>query len=167
MKAYLDNNVVSSIVRDDNPSQSQALSALLEAFDARKVELVTSEITLEEIKKCPLEHRAPLERTFRLLEKIPVTPGQVLVGINSYGDGRSWINSPVIRNDPLFDSLLGLGLEVIDARHIFAAAKEGCTVFLTCDNSPRTGILRRDKAIHQCCGVQVQRPSEFVSDQGW
>lgn len=167
MKAYLDNNIVSSIVRDDNPSQSRALSVLLEAFDARKVELVTSAITLEEIKQCPSKHRAPLERTFRLLEKIPVAPAQSLLYINSYGDGRSWINAPVIQNDPLFDLLLSIGLDVVDGRHVLAAAKEPCAVFLTCDNSPRTGMLRRAPEILKCCGLHVQRPSEFVADQGW
>jgi hypothetical protein len=39
MKAYLDNNVVSSIARDDTASESDALDALMAAYDAGKVDL--------------------------------------------------------------------------------------------------------------------------------
>jgi hypothetical protein len=60
MKVYLDNNVVSSISRDDNKAQSAAITRLLEAHEQRKVEVVTSEITLEEIRKCPPVYRPPL-----------------------------------------------------------------------------------------------------------
>ena len=42
MKAYLDNNVVSAIAKDDTPTESEALDRLLAARDAGKVELVTS-----------------------------------------------------------------------------------------------------------------------------
>jgi hypothetical protein len=41
MKVYLDNNVVSSIVKeDDNKSQSSALTRLLEAREHGEVEVV-------------------------------------------------------------------------------------------------------------------------------
>ena len=40
MNAYLDNNVVSSIARDDTASESDALDALMAAYDAGKVDLV-------------------------------------------------------------------------------------------------------------------------------
>ena len=167
MNAYLDNIVVSSIVRDDNASQSKALNTLLVAHDEGRVSLVTSELTLDEIKKCPPEHRTPLERTFRLLEKVPVAQSHALLYINSHGTARTWINSPVFQNDPLLDALLALGIERVDAEHIYAAAKQGCNAFLTCDNSPRTGILRRAAKIAELCGLAVLRPSELVSAQGW
>lgn len=167
MKAYLDNNVVSSIVKDDNKSQSSALTRLLEACEQCKVELVTSEITLEEIKRCPESYRPPLEEMFELLQKVPIARWDELVGVNSYGDKYSWINTPMIQNDPLFDSLLSLGLEVVDARHVYVASKQACDVFLTCDNSPRTGILRRATKIKNLSGMVVQKPSELVASQGW
>ena len=168
MKAYLDNNIVSSIVKDDNASQSAALSTLLEAYDQGKVSLVTSEVTLEEIRKCPEKHRVPLERTFRLLEKVPVAASESLLFItHTYGAYGTSSNSPIFQTDPLFQSLLALGLEQVDVRHIFSAAKESCTLFLTCDNSRGTSILRRAAGISALCGVQVQRPSEFVASQRW
>jgi hypothetical protein len=166
MKVYLDNNVVSSIVKDDNKSQSYALTRLLEAYEQHKVEVVTSEITLEEIKRCPECFRPPLERTFRLLEKVPVVRWDELMGMNCYGDKYTWINTPMIQNDPLYDALLSQGLEAVDARHVFVATKQTCDVFLTCDNTRRTGILRRAAAIKKLCGVVVQKPSELVAGQG-
>jgi len=141
MNAYLDNNVVSSIARDDTASESDALDALMAAYDAGKVDLVTSELTLEEIKKYSSPRRKPVERTFRLLEKVPVVGWDELLGIHSYGDQYTWISSPMIQNDSLYDALL---LDTTDARHVFVAAKQSCTVFLTCYR----GILvpmRRDR----------------------
>jgi len=141
MNAYLDNNVVSSIARDDTASESDALDALMAAYDAGKVDLVTSELTLEEIKKYSSPRRKPVERTFRLLEKVPVVGWDELLGIHSYGDQYTWISSPMIQSDSLYDALF---LDTTDARHVFVAAKQSCTVFLTCYR----GILapmRRDR----------------------
>jgi len=164
VKTYLDNNVVSSIVKDDIESQSNALSRLLEAGDRGEVQLVTSEITLEEIKRVPSTYRAPLERIFCLLEKVPVVRWEELIFITSDGSGNNW---PVIRSDALYQNLLSLGLEITDSKHLFVATKQSCGVFLTCDNSPRTGILRRAAELKALCAVLVQRPSEFVAANGW
>ena len=163
MKAYLDNNIVSSIARDDTASESDALDALMAAYDAGKVDLVTSELTLEEIKKYSSPRRKPVERTFRLLEKVPVVGWDELLGIHSYGDQYTWISSPMIQNDSLYDALLKTGLGTTDARHVFVAAKQACTVFLTCDR----GILSRCGDISRLCGLIVQKPSALVASQGW
>jgi hypothetical protein len=50
MKAYLDNNIVSTIAKNDTPTETDAIKRLLDAHDEKKVELVTSEVTLQEIK---------------------------------------------------------------------------------------------------------------------
>jgi len=163
----LDNNVVSSIVRDDNASESDALSRLLEAHEQSKVELVTSELTLEEIKAAPKQYRPPLERTFRLLQKVPLATWDTLVGMNTFRSGGNAIISPMFANDPLYAALLSLGLAVADARHMFVAAKQGCHTFLTSDNSPSTGILRRASYIQAHAGLVVQRPSDLVRSEGW
>src|SRR5262249_60848698 len=133
MKAYLDNNVVSSIPRDDSASESDALDALMATYDAGKVDLVTSELTLEEIKKYSSPRRKPVERIFRLLEKVPVVGWDELLGIHSYGDQYTWISSPMVQNDSLYDALLKTGLATTDARHVFVAAKHASTGFLHFD----------------------------------
>jgi hypothetical protein len=45
VKAYLDNDIVSAIARNDKPDQSDALDRLLAAYEERRVDLVTSELT--------------------------------------------------------------------------------------------------------------------------
>lgn len=163
MKTYLDNNVVSAIAKDDTASESEALDRLVRAYEQEKVELVTSEVTLGEIKRFAGPARKPVERTFRLLEKVPVVRWDELLGINSYGDRYTWINAPMIQNDPLYDDLLKLGLEPTDAQHLFVATKQGCAVFLTCDG----GILGQAKKITCLTTLTVQRPSDLVASQGW
>ena len=69
MQAYLDNNIVSAIAKDDEPAESEALDRFLKAKDEGKVDLVTSELTLREIQRYQGLKRALVERTFRLLER--------------------------------------------------------------------------------------------------
>lgn len=163
MKAYLDNNIVSAIAKDDTAAESDALDRLLAAKDAGRIDLVTSELTLEEIKRYAGPARKGVERTFRLLEKVAVVRWDELLGMHSYGDSRTWITSPLIQNDPLYDTLLKLGLKTEDARHVFVSAKHSCAIFLTCDG----GVLARAGVIQQLCGVAVQRPSVLVANEGW
>jgi hypothetical protein len=164
MKAYLDNNIVTSIAKDDNPAESGALDRLLAAYDESKVELVTSEVTHKEIKDYSGPMRPPVERTFRLLAKVPMVRWDELIGMHSYGDRYTWITNPMIQNDPMYDKLLALGVGTVDAQHVFVAAKNACVAFLTCDS----GILARKSDIAALCGgVVVQKPSVFVASQGW
>jgi predicted nucleic acid-binding protein len=163
IKAYLDNNVVSAIAKDDTPAESGALDRLLVAYDQGKVELVTSELTLEEIKAYRGQRRSVVERAFRFLEKVPIVRWDEMVGMTSYGDEYTWINAPMIQNDQEYDALLALGLETVDAKHVFVAAKQSCDVFLTCDKA----ILRRASDIAKLCKVVAQGPSAFVASQGW
>jgi predicted nucleic acid-binding protein len=70
MKVYLDNNIVSAIAKDDEPAESDALDRLLIAWRDRKVDLVTSELTLAEIERYQdTRMRAAIERIFRLLAR--------------------------------------------------------------------------------------------------
>lgn len=163
MKTYLDNNIVSAIAKDDTEAESDALERLLAAKDAGKIDLVTSDLTLEEIKRYEGPTRKRVERTFRLLEKVPVVRWDELLGMHSYGDSRTWITSPLIQNDPTYDALLKLGVRSVDAQHVFVAGKHGCAVFLTCDG----GVLARAGGIQQLCGVVVQKPSVLVRNEGW
>jgi hypothetical protein len=164
MKVYLDNNIVSSIAKDDAPTESSALNGLLAAYDESKVDLVTSEVTHEEIKRYGGAMRPPVERTFRLLKKVPMVRWDELIGIQSIGDRYTMINNPMIQNNPIYDKLLALGVKTVDAQHLFVAAKNACATFLTCDK----GILARKSDIAALCGGLVaQKPSDFVAGQGW
>jgi predicted nucleic acid-binding protein len=164
MKVYLDNNIVSAIAKGDTPAQSAALDLLVQAWRDRKVDLVTSEVTLREIKAYQNElKRRLVEQTYQSLTKVPIIRWDELAGMHSYGDARTWISTPIIQNDPYYAALLALGLEVVDAQHVFLAVKHKCNVFLTCDR----GVLGRAAAIEKRFGPVVQRPSDFVASQGW
>jgi len=153
LKAYLDNNVLSAIARDDTPLESDALDRLLVAKEEGKVDLVTSDLSLTEIKRYVGPGRKLTERTFYLLEKVPVVAWDRLLGMHSYGDAYTWICSPLIQSDALYTSLLGVGLEPPDAQHVFVAAKQDCDIFVTCDR----GVLVRAKEIARLCALSVQR----------
>jgi len=160
---YLDNNIVSAIAKNDERAESDALDRLLEAKDEGKVRLVTSELTLREIKGYQGRMRPQLVRTFRLLEKVEIVRWDKLVGMHSYGDNRFWAAIPMIENDPDYTALLALGLETVDAQHVFVAAKQACDTFLTCDRP----ILHHARDIEKRFGLVVQKPSVFVASQGW
>jgi predicted nucleic acid-binding protein len=161
MKVYLDNNVLSAIARDDTPTETDALDRLLAAYDEGKVDLVTSDLSLGEIKQYAGSGRKLTERTFRLLKKVPMVPWDELLGVRTHGGRYTWISGPIIRSDELYASFLTLGLEVVDARHLFVAAKQGCDVFLTCDR----GVLARAKDIRRLCELTVQKPSDLVTGE--
>jgi predicted nucleic acid-binding protein len=165
MKVYLDNNIVSAIAKDDEPAESDALDRLLMAWRKGKVDLVTSELTLAEIKRYQdTRMRAAIERIFRLLEKVEIVRWDELVGMHSYGDGRTWITTPLIQNYPEYGALLKLGLEAIDAQHVYVAGKQACDTVLTCDK----GILRRAAGIKKIFpSLRLQRPSDLVASQEW
>jgi predicted nucleic acid-binding protein len=172
MKAYLDNNVISAIAKNDTPPESDALKRLLNAYEEGKVDLVTSEVTLQEINA--YQGPASIRETFQRIKQVPIVRWDQLSGVHSYGDERTWIhawwwirtwiNAPTIHNDPVYVSLLDLGVEVVDAQHVFVATKNACDSFLTCDR----GILHRASDIKKLCGGPVvQKPSRFVEAEGW
>jgi predicted nucleic acid-binding protein len=160
MKAYLDCNVVSIIAKDDTPSQSDAIRRLLFEWGLHRLSLVTSDVTLTEIEKYRGASRKEIQRVFRSLQRVPVIAWDKLLGIHSYGDQWTWINSPMIERDALYSTLLQQGLEVIDAQHVFVAARVSCDSFLTCDR----GIVSRAAAINSLCNLAVQTPVEFMRD---
>jgi len=163
-KVYLASNIVSAIAKDDTPTESEALNRLLQAWDDKKVDLVTSEVMMWEISAHQDElKRRLVERTYRRLAKAQIVRWYELAGMHSYGDQHTWISTPIIQNDPAYEALLALGLEVVDAQHVFVAVKQDCNVVLTCDR----GIRDRAVAIKDRFELIVQKPSEFVASQGW
>ncbi len=163
MKAYLDNSVVHAIVEGGDAAEFGALDRLLVAHEQGKVELVTSELTLEEIKAYRGLGRPAAERAFRLLEKVPIVRWDELMSTNSYGDKYAWTDASTIQNVQVYDALRELGLEEVDARHVFVAVKQPCDAFLTC----KKVVLQRAPDIAKLWSGVVQRPSDFVASHGW
>jgi len=65
MKAYLENNVVSAIGKDDTASESDSRDRLLVAYNEGKVNLVTCELALSEMKSYIGTGRKRAERSAR------------------------------------------------------------------------------------------------------
>ena len=127
-----------------------------------KVDLVTSELTMQEIK--PYQGPKAVERICRLLPKVKVVRWDELVGMHSYGNAHTWFAMPPINDYPEYGALLKLGLEVTDAQHVHVAGKQACDTFLTCDR----GILRRAAGITNIFpSLTVQKASQLVASQGW
>jgi hypothetical protein len=121
-------------------------------------------VTLWEINAYQDElKRRLVERSYRLLARAQIIRWYELAGMHSYGDRHGWISTPIIQNDPVYAALLALGLEVVDAQHVFAAVKQKCNVFLTCDRDIRDCAA----AIKDRFELIVQKPSDFVASQGW
>jgi hypothetical protein len=70
-KAYLDDDVVSVIAKDENGAESAALDLLLAAYRERKVDLVTSAVTLKELESYQGPQRPAIKRIFGFLKKEP------------------------------------------------------------------------------------------------
>ena len=101
-KVYLDSNIVSAIAKDDIPTESEALNRLLQAWDDKKFDLVTSEVTLWEISAHQDElKRRLVERTCRRLAKAQIIRWYELAGMRSYGDRHTWISTPMTTEDML------------------------------------------------------------------
>jgi len=163
MKAYLDVDIVSAIVKGDNLSEYNAIERLLTAYDQGRIELYTSQVTHDEIKSCQGTVRAQLERVFRIARRIPIAPWDLLAGINIQGDRPAVFNAPLTQSDTTHDALLKLNVQELDAQHVLAAAKESFGYFLTVHRSS----LCHAAEIKTLCGVDVQKPSDFIAKKGW
>ena len=167
MKVYLDTNIVSALAKDDMPAERGALDRLLEFSDVGKLKLVTSEITRREIQKLDSipnidKDKRHLNVVYRLLEKVEFVEDHRLLGIHSYGDRYTWINSPLIEDDPISSALRQIGLDKTDAHHLMLAIRAGCEVFLTCD--VRTILKYRREIESQFSTIKLRKPSELITE---
>lgn len=164
MKIYLDSDMISAKGKGDMPPEEQvALEAIYRAGDAGQCELCTSEVAAEEIGPYLGESKPAIERIYHVTPKVPYTERQTLLGIHSYGDRYTWINSPMIEDNPDWLRVRELGLKDKDAHHVMLANRGGCHVLLTRDG----GLLHRAGAIQQRYGLRVMKPSALCAETGW
>ena len=163
MKGYLDTNIVITLAKGDFPDQIEPLLRVLEACDYGKGEIATSRLTGTELDKYRGTADLAVRAIYLLVRKVPTISPQTLLGINVAGDARTWINSPILQNDPVWERLRSIGVKDLDAQHILAAVKADCDTFLTCDD----GILNRAKDIAAAYKLNCARPSELVLKLGW
>jgi hypothetical protein len=86
-KAYPDNCILGAIAQDE-PEEKSASGALLELWHTRRVDLVTSPVTLEEIDGVPDEHRRAHEVVYAMPAKVPTIDEEfLLLGVATPGPG--------------------------------------------------------------------------------
>ena len=163
MKIYLDTNVVSTIAKDDHPDESSALEKILEFHKIGRVQLVTSDLTRQEIQKLNNpDYERKHKAIYNLLENVPLVEAQRLYGFNTYGDRYTWISSPLIEEDPTWLQLRSTGLDGTDAHHVMLAIKGTCEIFLTCDEKT---ILNKKVEIEKAFpSLRLFKPSTLVND---
>jgi hypothetical protein len=154
--AYLDTCIVSGVAKGDlRPEEEEALLKLLQARKHGAISLVTSSVAKDEIDRIPPQHRVKHEMIYNLLNDVPVAQthrtdsGLMLLGV---GGGRC--------ADPLLRTLKGLLPDEADALHLFQAAKNGVTYFLTTDQ--RT-ILKHYKEVEAVCNVRAVSPVQLAN----
>jgi hypothetical protein len=157
MNAYLDTDIVSAILKDDNPDEWAAIDRALRAFNDDHLNLVTSDVTRKEIDHHKDSSRVGVERIFRLLRRVPFVDSHKLLGIHNRGDSGTWTNSPGVRR------LRDLGIGSTDALHLMVAIKAQCDIFLTCDR----GVLRRSREIQADFKIEPMKPSALCEREGW
>lgn len=163
-KVYLDCDMISAKAKKDmQPEQQAALEAIFRAADAGECQLCTSKVTAEEVARYKGETKPAIEQVYEATPKIPYAERQTFLGIHSYGDRYTWINSPMIKDDPKWLRIRALGLSDKDAHHVMLASQASCNVLLTCDG----GLLYRAEAILQQEELRVMNPTALCSEMGW
>jgi hypothetical protein len=145
---------VSGVAKGDlRPEEEEALLKLLQARKHGAISLVTSSVAKDEIDRIPPQPRVKHEMIYNLINNVPVAQphrtdsGLMLLGV---GGGR--------RADPLLRTLKGLLPD--EALHLFQAAKNGVTYFLTTDQ--RT-ILKHYKEVEAACNVRAVSPVQLAN----
>jgi len=160
MKIYLDTDAVSAIARKDNPRELDALKELVQAWQAKRVSLVTSEAIGAEIRNCTGPHRPDIEHIYNQLLQVPFVEKEVHVGYDSgwHDDLGAWSN-PLYDANPDWQRLKAFGLTDVDAHHVMLAARSKCGYFVTCD---RRSILNRRQQVEGAYSLRLLSPTEFV-----
>lgn len=137
--------------------EADALRELNRRRAACEITLYTSTVTKEEIAKVPAKHRQPHEELYEMYESIQTIDEEFLMP-RMLSSLRSGMTSGPIVQDEALGRLLLLGLDKMDARHVFQAAKNELHYFITRDE----GIRKRAAQIRSAVGITALLPSELL-----
>jgi hypothetical protein len=163
-KAYLDNNVVCALAKDDvDAVESAALDALMELSDCDAVCLQTSRLSLGEMERCSKPDKLKTARRFyRALDKGTFIEDHTLLGFHNQWDHTGGCSCPLIEDDQYTKELRGIGLDRTDAHHVMLAIRNGCSYFVTCDEK---SILKYRAAVEAMYPqIKLRKPSGLVAE---
>lgn len=155
LTAYLDTCIVSGLAKEDlRDEELDALLRILEEYKGKKVHLVTSNLTKRELGKISTGYRRKHSFIYSLLFDVPIVPlfrrGR---GLSFGGIGGG------VRVHPIFARLNTELKDEGDALHIYQAARNEVSYFLTTDHKT---VLSRKVKIEDICGVKAVSPTEFL-----
>jgi hypothetical protein len=166
MRIYLDNMIVSALVRGDlaEPSEMEALRSIWTAACFSKLEVVTSRESWREQERTKSDETREELRSARAAVDV-VLDDHRLLGFNTidYGYG-GFIASPLLTDivdEVLFATLRNLSLKDADARHLMYAVVNRCVRFVTTDPD---FIGRREAIEGTCPTIRIVRPSELLAE---
>jgi predicted nucleic acid-binding protein len=156
LRAYFDTCVVSGVAKNElSDGDAEAVIRILESHKRGELQVVTSEVTAQEIAAIPkAAYRPKHEVIYNLLADVPSVPtSQLSVEM------RMPEPAYVVHEDPLLSALRALRLDDGDLRHAFQAARNNVDFLVTVD---RSTFVSRSEAIFKICHVRVITPTEFV-----
>jgi predicted nucleic acid-binding protein len=165
MKAYLDNCVVSGMVRGDlAAAEMAAVPSLTKAKQEGRLEIFTSrESWSEQDRTKDPTIRSMLERArpdFPLVAR-----DHTLLGMYNIEDPVGGFSSnPIVTeyvDAELFAKLRKAGLNDADARHLMYAVHNGCDRFVTTDPD---FLSRRSQLETLCPNTKIVMPSELAAE---
>jgi len=165
MKAYLDNVIVSGMVRGDlDPVEMNAVQRLYQASKGANLEIATSrESWREQERTRDPAVRAALEQS---RTGVPVVrDDHRLLGYHRQQDPYGgFVENPIVTDvidKGLCADLEKAGLKEGDARHRMYAVCNGYDRFVTLDGD---FITRRSQLEPLCRGLRIVKPSELVNE---
>jgi len=161
MRVYLDNNLLGPNA-EEHEAETEAFHAIEAEWLAGRwrLEWMVSRRTANELEKTPdLARRGALRAAYdaaTLLDDDHTVEGFSNVDLGALGS----VTTPLVEDAPdkeIFAALRGMGLHVMDARHLTAAIHNRCEAFLTTDKK----ILKRRAKIAAQYHIDVMAPSNL------
>jgi predicted nucleic acid-binding protein len=165
MEAYLDNCVVSAMVRGDlaDAAEMAAVATIKKAVDDGRLQLVTSrESWREQDRANDPTVRAMLKQA---RPEVPLVKDEKLLGMYTVDDQvGGFSTNPMVTeyvDDQLFEKLKNAGMAPADARHVMYAAHNKSDRFVTTD--PHF-LSRRQQLEALCPATKIVKPSELAAE---
>jgi predicted nucleic acid-binding protein len=164
MEAYLDNCVVSGMVRGDLPTAEMAVIPVLKlAVDNGRLRLVTSrESEREQDQATDPNVRAMLKQA---RPEVPlVAENEKLLGFNIQDEPFTFISSAMVTeyvDADLYEKFKKAGLRDGDARHLMYAVHNKCDRFVTTDPD---FLLRRSQLATLCPATKIVTPRKLAAE---
>jgi predicted nucleic acid-binding protein len=169
MKVYLDNVIVSGIVRGDlqPPEEMAAVHALAKADEKGQIEIYTSRWSWAEQDRTSNDLIRTKFKESRGKFEVVADDHRVIGFWNQEGRFGTESTNPMVTeivDERLFSDLKKAGISGGDARHLMYAVHNKCDRFVTLDC--RDLLPNRSAVAPLCRGTKIVKPSELVAELG-